>query len=99
MDREKEIIESAIKVFINNLDPAEIYLFGSRASGTEAKHSDFDFALNCTKPEPDIRRKIEDEIDKIAGLYKVDIIYLPEVEKDFKEMILKNGRLIYGRKS
>lgn len=99
MEREKEIIDSALKVFIDSLNPSEIYLFGSRASNTAAKHSDFDFALECHKPAKNLRRQIEEEINKIAGLYKIDIVYLLDTEADFREMIHKNGRLIYGRKS
>jgi predicted nucleotidyltransferase len=99
MDREQEIINSIVNILVKFLNPSAIYLFGSRASNTAAKHSDFDFALDCNKPNPTLRRQIEEEINKVAGLYKVDIVYLLDTEEDFRQMVYKNGRLIHGRKS
>ncbi|MBI5400105.1 nucleotidyltransferase domain-containing protein [Candidatus Saganbacteria bacterium] len=99
MNRQEEIIKSAIDIFVKALNPAAIYLFGSRASATAGKHSDFDFALECEKPEANLRRKIAEEINHLAGLYKVDIVYLTDAEADFQIMVRKTGKLIYGRKS
>ena len=98
MDRQEQIINASIDIIVKLLNPTAIHLFGSRGSNTAAKHSDFDFALDCAKPEASLRHKVEEKINKIAGLYKVDIVYLPETEKDFRSMVYKTGKLIYGRK-
>jgi len=46
-----------------------------------------------------LERKIKEEIEEIAGLYKVDLVFLNAVDKSFKDIILKTGRVVYGRKS
>lgn len=41
----------------------------------------------------------EDEIENAAGLHGVDVVYLQEVDNDFKNIILKTGRVIYERRN
>jgi len=93
--RHKKIIKSACSILVKSLGPSKIILFGSRAKGSHGRHSDFDFALDCKKPSISTQRRINDEIDKVSGLYKVDIIYLDSVNKEFKDIILKTGKVIY----
>lgn len=93
--RQNEIIQAVIDIFKKSLKPSKIILFGSRAKKNNRKHSDFDFALDCDRPTLSIERKINEKIEKISGLYKVDIIYLGSVDKEFKKIVLKTGKIIY----
>jgi len=45
----------------------------------------------------DIRkhRKIMEDIEKAAGLFKIDIVYLKNVDEEFKKIILNTGKIIY----
>lgn len=96
--RESEIFKGIIKIIKRYLDPEKILLFGSRAKKDYKGNADFDIAIKeKEKVNTDIQRKIKEEIEKISGLYKVDIIFLNEVEKEFKEIVLKNGRVVYER--
>ncbi|MDI6758174.1 MAG: nucleotidyltransferase domain-containing protein [Candidatus Omnitrophota bacterium] len=80
------------------LKPPCIILFGSRIKGDNSEHSDFDFALDCPKPSLEMERKVNEAIEKISGLYKVDIVYLSSVDREFKGIILKTGKVIYGKR-
>ncbi len=96
--REKEILEGVTQILIRYLTPQKIILFGSRGKGKSHKGSDFDFAVNENRPPTREERVIFEEIDQIAGLYDVDIVYLKQVDPVFKELIIKTGKVIYARR-
>lgn len=97
--RENDIIQQSIRVLQESLDPTRIILFGSRAKGTNDPHADFDFAVDTEKPSISIQREITDQIEKISGLYKVDIVYIPSVDDEFRTIILKTGKTIYEKRT
>jgi predicted nucleotidyltransferase len=43
------------------------------------------------------RRKIMEAIEEVAGLYSYDLVFLGSVEKDFRNIILNTGEVIYER--
>ena len=95
--REREILEKTAEILRQRLHPRRIILFGSRAKGRSHPSSDFDFALEGALADRPSRNLTTEDIDKIAGLYKVDVVYLEEVEDDFKEIILKTGKVVYAQ--
>ncbi|MEW6203576.1 MAG: nucleotidyltransferase domain-containing protein [bacterium] len=95
--REKEIQDKVIEIIKKKIAPCKIILFGSRAKGKHNKGSDFDFAVDSESPGIRAERKIMEEIDEIAGLYKVDIVYLGTVDETFKNLVLKTGKVVYER--
>lgn len=97
--RENEILQTAAAILKKYLNPGKIVLFGSRGKGNFHKNSDFDLALDKDRPDIRIERKISEEMDEVAGLYKVDIVYLNDVDEEFREIILKTGKAIYERGS
>ena len=96
-DREKEILENIIKVINTKLNPERIYLFGSRAEGKNSNGSDFDIAVDSENPSEEIKREIREELEEHSGLYSIDILYLPDIEDEFKEIILSTGKVIYEK--
>ncbi|MBU0600622.1 nucleotidyltransferase domain-containing protein [bacterium] len=97
--RENEILNQTIDILKKYLKPDLIILFGSRAKQNYPAHADFDLAIDKEKVDLRLERKIKEEIEEIAGLYKVDLVFLNAVNKSFKDIILKTGRVVYGRKS
>lgn len=93
--RQDEIIQAVTDISKKFLNPSKIILFGSRAKENNREHSDFDFALDCDRPSLSVERRINEEIEKISGLFKVDIIYLGSVDKEFKEIVIKTGKIVY----
>jgi len=96
-DREEEILNRIIEILREKLNPLKILLFGSRGKGKFLKNADFDIAVESERPDIRIERKIKEKIDEIAGLYKVDVVYLGNIDEDFRKIVLKTGRVIYER--
>ncbi|MDI6781392.1 MAG: nucleotidyltransferase domain-containing protein [bacterium] len=95
--REHEILNQTVQILVNHLEIDKVILFGSRAREKSSLHADFDLAINSEKPEVRKRRQIMDEIEKVCGLYKVDLVFLDSVDKRFKNIILETGKVIYER--
>ena len=95
--REKEIFDAVLQFLIREFSPQKIYLFGSRAKGKNRVGSDFDFALDVQKPPYPQECKVKEHLEKIIGLYSTDLVYLPNVEPEFKQLILKTGKLVYDK--
>ncbi|MCP4652489.1 MAG: nucleotidyltransferase domain-containing protein [Candidatus Omnitrophica bacterium] len=96
--REDEISSKVVEILLKRLSPERVILFGSRGKGENNPRSDFDFAVFCPAPGISKEREVKEEIDKISGLYKVDIVYIKRVEEEFKEIIISTGKVIYERK-
>lgn len=96
-EREKQILQSVVYLLKEDLHPEKIILFGSRAKGNNRKHSDFDFAVETNKPDGRIKRNLFERIEKISGLYKVDIVFLNDVDSTFRDIILSNGKVLYAK--
>ena len=94
-DREQEILDETVDVIKRYLKPKRIWLFGSRAQGKASPTSDFDFAVETEEKDQRIRRKVKGFADVVSGLYKIDIVYFDDVEKEFSNLILKTGRVVY----
>ena len=92
-----ERLNKIISILLDGLHPEKIILFGSRSKANFSPCSDYDIAVETNEIDFRRKRKIKDEIEKIMGLHKIDIIYLNEVEKRFGEIILKTGKTIYVR--
>lgn len=97
--RASEILTGTVEILKKHLNPSKIILFGSRAKTHNDTHADFDFAIDVKRPPISKERKISEEIETIRGLYKVDIVYIPTVDKDFREIILKTGKILYERRA
>ncbi len=98
-NRESVIFEKIKNILIEVLDPEKIILFGSRAKNLNDEHADFDFAVDKIKPGTKVLRKVNEEIEKISGLYSVDLVFLKEVDKKFAEIITNTGRVVYEKGS
>jgi len=86
---DKEKITRLLKVL---LPSAKIYLFGSRARGTNSPRSDIDIAIDNGKQLPlIIIGEVQSVISATNVLYKVDIVDINSVSKEMKEEILNEG--------
>ena len=85
------------ELLIEELNPDKLILFGSRAKGTSFPNSDFDIAVETEKIDFRKKRIVKDKIRDVIGLHKFDLVFLNEVEKKFREIILETGKVIYER--
>ena len=96
--RESEVLQKAMAILEVELHPKRVILFGSRSEGRNVQSSDFDLAVDAAKPSGGRAYQIRDAIDDAIGLYKADIVYLPNVDPDFRDLILNTGKVVYERK-
>ncbi|MBM3710421.1 MAG: nucleotidyltransferase domain-containing protein, partial [Actinobacteria bacterium] len=89
--REKEVLDKIVALLKKNLNPNLILLFGSRAGKNYSPNSDFDIAVDGEKINIRELRELKEKIEKISGLYNVDIVFLESVDRDFKDIIIKRG--------
>lgn len=69
-----------------------VYLFGSRAKGTERPTSDIDIALDAKGPVPAlVYDKVLHALEHSVIPYKFDVIDMHQISADFKNIILKEG--------
>lgn len=96
--RETEILGKVTDILVRRFKPGKILLFGSRAKGSFSRGSDFDLAIEGEKPTPALERTVRDEIEKVSGLYNIDLVYLSNVDDDFRNVIIKTGKVVYERR-
>ena len=89
--------EKVIRLLVEELKkykPKRVILFGSRAKGSFTKRSDIDLAVELKLPFRE-RRKLKEKLDRLAGIYSVDLVFLPYVGEEFRKEILREGKILY----
>lgn len=72
-----------------------VFFFGSRVSGAGTDRSDVDVGIEGPKPVPfAIMADIEEEIDRLPTLYKIDIVDFAHVSEIFKEVAIQHREFI-----
>jgi predicted nucleotidyltransferase len=84
-------------IIVKAVDPKCIYLFGSRAEGTNKYYSDFDIAIKGAKDSFRTMRKVRQKLDEALGIHSVDVIQMEQVSDKFRELIEEKGKTIYER--
>ena len=98
MDKIEKKIDMIIKLINKELKPQKIILFGSRAKGNEYMGSDIDLCIEGAKKKNKRElRKLKEKVDEISGLYSVDIVIYEEIDENFRDIIIKTGKVIYEK--
>ncbi len=90
-------LNKILDLIIEEFKPKRVILYGSKGKNIYSYNSDYDIAVNVSKVNFRTKRKILERIEEIIGLHKINLIYLNEVDKDFTNIILKTGKIIYER--
>ena len=89
--------ETVVKnVVFKYVDPKEttIFLFGSRAEGTERRASDYDVGFfGPQKISFRIFSQIRDELDQTSFPYDIDFVDFSTAAEDFRKIALKTIKL------
>ena len=88
------IINQVKEIILKFANPNRIYLYGSQVSGEAKIGSDIDIAYD----DPDFKSNflIEEEIDKIGTLVKIDVKNIAKAKDRFKNRVKSNGKVIYS---
>lgn len=91
----EEYISDIVREIIK-YNPKKIILFGSRARQDAKISSDIDIAIDA---DIDFRsqRKLKEDIEKVSGLYSVDVVFLNQINPEFRQKILSEGKVLYEK--
>jgi len=86
LDKLKEEISDIVSKYLD-VSRYHVFFFGSRVTGKNNERSDIDIGIEGPKPV-DIKTMmdIEEEVDKLPTLYKIEIVDFLRVESKFKEV-------------
>ena len=98
--REEEILAmlaDTMRANAQRLAGHQVVLFGSRAQGKAKPRSDFDVGVVGEEPLPlaDFYA-IEDMLDELPTLYRIDWVDFARVGERFREQALRDVEVIYG---
>jgi predicted nucleotidyltransferase len=100
MNRETEIKAQIADLMHRNADRLRghrVFLFGSRATGEARPHSDFDVGVVGDEPlSLDDFFAIEDQLDDLPTLYKIDWVDFNRASSRFRERAMQQVEKIYG---
>lgn len=78
-----------------DLDEYRIFFFGSRIKGTNFAGSDIDIGVEGPKEiDPAIKINIEEELEKLPILYKIDFVDFKQVSDKFRKEALQYREFI-----
>lgn len=78
-----------------DLSKYKIFFFGSRVSGKGNDRSDIDIGIEGPLPiSSEVKSNIEDEIENLSTLYKIEIVDFKHVSSEFRSVALQNIELI-----
>jgi len=74
----------------------KVFLFGSRATGSARKQSDFDIGVYGQKPLP-LRDfyDIETQLDELPTLYKIDWVDVNKASTQFRGQAMQRTEVLY----
>ena len=74
-----------------DLNKYKVFFFGSRVRGDNFERADIDLGIDGPEElSPSIKLKIEQEIENLPTLYKIDVVDFKKVSDKFKKQALKN---------
>ena len=96
-DEIKKMLRSCFREFKKELAGRKVILFGSRADGTARDRSDFDIGIVGPGPLPlKTFFRIEDRLDNLDTLYKLDWVDLNRADELFRDEALKHVEVLYA---
>ncbi len=89
-----EIIKKIKNIFEKYKNIEKIYIYGSRAKGTNTRTSDIDLAV-CGKNFKELS-KLRSELDDLSIIYTIDLVHLDNLENEkLISQIKKYGKIFY----
>lgn len=89
---EAKLKKNILKIVKKYLDANHyrVFYFGSRVRGDSFERADIDLGIEGPVPIPaGIKLKIQEELDNLPLLYKIDLVDFQNVSKKFKNNALK----------
>ena len=85
----RQIVLDALKGY-----RANVWLFGSQATGQARRHSDIDVAILPLESLPEfVLPNLREALEASNSIYDVDVVNLSDVDEKFRQRVLKEGIL------
>lgn len=90
----ENIIAEIRTIILKHAKPERIWLYGSRATGEASDSSDIDIAYD----DKDFNSTwlIEEEVDELPTLLKIDIKNIASSEERFRQRVISSGKVVYS---
>lgn len=90
---EKKLKKEILDIVGRHLDLSDykVFFFGSRVEGKGDERSDVDIGIEGKKPVPaGALLDIQEEVENLPTLYKIEIVDFAKVDEKFKEVALQH---------
>jgi len=94
MNNINSIIRDVVRIILRHAKPERIYLYGSYAEGEAGQGSDIDVAYE--DGDFSDHYLIEEEIEALKTLVKIDVHNIAAAEKRFRERVKATGKVLYS---
>lgn len=95
----EELKREILKIVGKRLDLAKyrVFFFGSRVAGKGTSRSDIDVGIEGPEAiPPAVWLEIQDEIENLPTLYKIEVVDFKHVAPIFKEVALRHIEVIHA---
>lgn len=90
----KKVILTILRKYLD-LKEYRVFFFGSRVAGNNFEHADIDIGVEGPKPIPaDVRLEINEDLENLLILYKIDFVDFKEVSEEFRKIALQQVEYI-----
>jgi predicted nucleotidyltransferase len=88
----EKLKKDILKILSKYLDLSQykIFFFGSRTRGNADDRADIDIGIEGPKIPAQIKLEIEEELENLPILYKIDFVDFNNVDEDFKAIAKKH---------
>lgn len=90
----KELLDEIRSAILRHAKPDRIYLYGSRANGEAVQTSDID--IGYYDKEFKQNHLIEEEIQKLPSLLKIDVKNIAFTGERFRNRVISTGKVLYS---
>lgn len=83
-----ELKKQILAIFSKHLPSTgyKIFFFGSRVRGDNFPRSDIDIGIEGTEAlSPEVKLNIEEELERLPTLYKIDVVDFSTVSSEFRQ--------------
>ncbi len=93
--------EDLLRVLSKHLDLSKyrVFFFGSRVQGRAGRGSDVDVGIEGPPIDPLTWAQIEEEIENLPTLYRIDLVDFSSVSQEFKKEALERIEVIHEPKA
>lgn len=88
-------IARIVHAILDFVRPERVIWFGSRVRDTGTRYSDYDIALEGVEMDVRTERLLRERLDEVLGIFSVDLVCLEQVEPWFREIVERDGVVVY----